>query len=134
MFERYTEKARRTIFFARYEASQFGSPYIESEHVLLGLLRESETLSARLLVNSPATVDTIRKRIENRTTFGGKIPISIDLPISEECQRILLHASEEAEGLGHKYVGTEHLLFGVLLEKDVLRDSRDVRKATHCSF
>src|ERR1700724_1323591 len=61
MFERYTEKARRTIFFARYEASQFGSLYIESEHVLLGLLRESKALSAKLLANSPATADSIRK-------------------------------------------------------------------------
>lgn len=117
MFERYTEKARRTIFFARYEASQFGSPYIESEHVLLGLLRESKALSARLLANSPATADTIRKQIEKHTTFGEKIPPSVDLPINEECQRILLHASEEAERLGHKHVCTEHLLLGVLLEK-----------------
>ena len=118
MFERYTEKARRTIFFARYEASQFGSPYIESEHVLLGLLRESKALSARLLANSTATVDTIRKQIEKHTTFGEKIPPSIDLPITEECQRILLHASEEAERMGHKYIGTEHLLLGLLLEKN----------------
>jgi hypothetical protein len=118
MFERYTEKARRTIFFARYEASQFGSPYIESEHVLLGLLRESKALSARLLANSPATVHTIRKQIEKHTTFREKIPTSVDLPINEECQRILLHASEEAERLGHKYVGTEHLLLGMLLEKE----------------
>ena len=104
MFERYTEKARRVIFFARYEASQFGSPYIESEHVLLGLLRESETLSARLLANSPATLDTIRRQIENHTTFGMKLPTSIDLPISEECQHILFQASEEAERLGHHVV------------------------------
>lgn len=117
MFERYTEKARRTIYFARYEASQFGSPYIESEHVLLGLLRESKTLSAKLFANSPATADTIRKQIEKHTTFGERIPASVDLPITEECQRILLHASEEAERLGHKYVGTEHVLLGVLLEK-----------------
>jgi ATP-dependent Clp protease ATP-binding subunit ClpC len=117
MFERYTEKARRTIFFARYEASHFGSPYVESEHVLLGLLRESKALSARLFANSPVTADTIRKQIEKHTTFGETIPTSVDLPINEECQRILLHASEEAERLGHKYVGTEHLLLGVLLEK-----------------
>ena len=117
-FERYTEKARRTISFARYEASQFGSPYIESEHVLLGLLRESKTLSAKLLANSPATVDTIRKQIESHTTVHEKIPTSVDLPIHEECQRILLHASEEAERLGHKYVGTEHLLLGLLLEEE----------------
>lgn len=118
MLERYTEKARRTIFFARYEASRFGSPYIETEHVLLGLLRENKALSAKLLANSPATVDTIRKQIERHTTANEKIPTSVDLPINEECQRVLLHASEEAERLGHKYVGTEHLLLGLLLEKE----------------
>ncbi len=79
MFERYTEKARRTILFARYEASEFGSPYIESEHVLLGLLRESKALSAKLLANSHATVDTIRKQIERHTTVHEKIPMSVRL-------------------------------------------------------
>ena len=64
MFERYTEKARRIIFFARYEASQFGSPYIETEHLLLGLLREDKTLTNRFL-RSRASVESIRKQIED---------------------------------------------------------------------
>jgi len=63
MFERYTEKARRVIFFARYEASQFGSPYIEAEHLLLGLLREDTALAGRLS-RSPLSPKTLRKRIE----------------------------------------------------------------------
>jgi len=63
MFERYTEKARRVIFFARYEASQFGSPYIETEHLLLGLLREDKALTNRFL-RSHSSVDSIRKQIE----------------------------------------------------------------------
>ena len=58
MFERYTEKARRVIFFARYEASQFGSPYIETEHLLLGLLREDKALTNRFL-RSHASVECI---------------------------------------------------------------------------
>ena len=61
MFERYTEKARRVIFFARYEASQFGSPYIETEHLLLGLLREDKALTNRFL-RSHASVESIRRR------------------------------------------------------------------------
>ena len=61
MFERYTEKARRVIFFARYEASQFGSPYIETEHLLLGLLREDKALANRFL-RSHAAIDSIRQR------------------------------------------------------------------------
>ena len=68
MFERYTEKARRVIFFARYEASQFGSPYIETEHLLLGLLREDKALTNRFL-RSHASVESIRKQIEGRTTI-----------------------------------------------------------------
>ena len=63
MFERYTEKARRVIFFARYEASQFGSPYIETEHLLLGLLREDKALTNRFL-RSHASVESIRIQIE----------------------------------------------------------------------
>lgn len=62
MFERYTEKARRVIFFARYEASQFGSPYIESEHLLLGLVREDKALNKRFL--RPGAIDDIRSVIE----------------------------------------------------------------------
>ena len=72
MFERYTEKARRVIFFARYEASQFGSPYIETEHLLLGLLREDKTLANRFL-RSHAAVDSIRKQIEGHTTVREKV-------------------------------------------------------------
>jgi hypothetical protein len=118
VFERYTEKARRVVFFARYEASQFGSPYIESEHLLLGFLRESKVDSARLFPSSSFIVDTIRKQIEAHTTLRKKILTSVDLPLSEECRRILLYASEEADHLSHKHIGTEHLLLGALREKD----------------
>lgn len=118
MFERYTEKARRVIFFARYEASAFGSPYIESEHLLLGFLRESKAFSAKLFSAPSFTVDDIRKEIEKHTTVGEKIPTSVDLPLSNECRRILHYASEEADRLGHKHIGTEHLVAGMLLEKD----------------
>ena len=79
MFERYTEKARRVIFFARYEASQFGSPYIETEHLLLGLLREDKALTNRFL-RSHASVESIRKQIEGHTTIREKVSTSVDLP------------------------------------------------------
>jgi hypothetical protein len=117
VFERYTEKARRVIFFGRCEASTFGSPYIESEHLLMGLLRESKALSAEFFSGPSFTVDIIRKEIERHTTVGEKIPTSVDLPLSNECRRILHHAAEEADRLGHKHIGTEHLLAGMLLEK-----------------
>jgi|ERR1035438_1523180 ATP-dependent Clp protease ATP-binding subunit ClpC len=80
MFERYTEKARRAIFFARYEASRSGSPYIASEHLLLGLLRESKALSGRLFDRPRSAVETIRKQIEKQTTFRKKTSTSVDIP------------------------------------------------------
>jgi uncharacterized damage-inducible protein DinB len=116
MFERYTEKARRVIFYARYEASQFGSPYIETEHLLLGLLREDKALSNRFL-RSQASVESIPKQIEGRTTIREKISTSVDLPLSNECKRVLAYAAEEAERLSHKHIGTEHLLLGLLREE-----------------
>ena len=116
MFERYTEKARRVIFFARYEASQFGSPYIESEHLLLGLIREDKALANRFL-RSHAAVESIRKQIEAHTTVREKVSTSVDLPLSHECKRVLAYAAEEAERLSHKHIGTEHLLLGLLREE-----------------
>ena len=93
MFERYTEKARRVIFFARYEASQFGSPYIETEHLLLGLLREDKALTNRFL-RSHASVESIRKQIEGHTTTREKVSTSVDLPLSNECKRVLAYAAD----------------------------------------
>ena len=98
MFERYTEKARRVIFFARYEASQFGSPYIETEHLLLGLLREDKALTNRFL-RSHGSVESIRKQIEGRTAIREKVSTSVDLPLSQESKRVLAYAAEEAERL-----------------------------------
>src|SRR6201986_548738 len=119
MFERYTEKARRVIFFARYEASEFGSPYIETEHLLLGLLREDKALTNRFL-RSHASVESIRKQIEGHTTIREKVSTSVDLPLSNECKRVLAYAAEEAERLSHKHIGTEHLLLGLLREEKCL--------------
>ena len=117
MFERYTEKARRVIFFARYEASQFGQSYIETEHLLMGLLREDKALTNRFL-RSHASVESIRKQVEANTAVREKISTSVDLPLSNECKRVLAYAAEEAERLGHKHIGTEHLLLGLLREEN----------------
>jgi len=117
MFEKYTEKARRVIFFARYEASQFGQPYIETEHLLLGLLREDKALTSRFLRASHASVELIRRQVEAHTTIRESISTSVDLPLSNESKRVLSYAGEEAQELGHKHVGTEHLLLGLLREE-----------------
>src|SRR5205809_2621690 len=116
MFERYTEKARRVIFFARYEASQFGSPYIETEHLLLGLLREDKALANRFL-RSHAAIESIRKQIEAHTTLREKVSTSVDLPLSHECKRVLAYAAEEAERLKQEHIGIEYILLGLLREE-----------------
>jgi ATP-dependent Clp protease ATP-binding subunit ClpC len=115
MFEIYTEKARRLIFFARYEASQFGTPYIETEHLLLGLLREDKALPNRFLGSHDA-IESIRKEVKGRTPVREKTSTSIDLPLSQECKRVLGYAAEEAERLSHKHIGMGHLLLGLLRE------------------
>src|SRR6516225_7477787 len=115
MFERYTERARRVIFFARFEASQFGSMTIESEHLLLGLLREDSNMSRHLLPQ-PVPTKEIKKLAEARLARREKVSTSIDLPLSAECQHILQYAAKEAEGLDHRHIGTEHLLLGILRE------------------
>jgi len=119
MFERYSEKARRTIFFARFEASAFGSPFIESEHILLGLLREDRTLSMRFITPGTSS-EALRKEIERHHPPRESIPTSVDLPLSNECKHILAYAAEESERLAHQVIGTEHLLLGILREQSCL--------------
>jgi ATP-dependent Clp protease ATP-binding subunit ClpC len=95
MFERYTDKARRVIFFARYEASTFGSPYIETEHILLAILREDKALTNRILPppgfpRSRNSAESIRKQIEAHTEIREKTSTSVDLPLSNESKRVLV--------------------------------------------
>ncbi len=118
MFERYTEKARRVIFFARYEASQFGASQIEAEHILLGLMREDKNLTSRFFSRSQTSIESIRKEIEGRTILRERISTSVDLPLSVEAKRVLAFAAEESERLGHRHIGTEHLLLGLLREEN----------------
>jgi hypothetical protein len=113
MFERYTEKARRVIFFARYEASNYGSPYIETEHLLLGLLREDHLLS-NLLAKEHIVETEIRAEIERRITRRERFSTSVEVPLSDECKRILKFAGDAAAKLGHRQVETGHLLLGIL--------------------
>jgi ATP-dependent Clp protease ATP-binding subunit ClpA len=119
MFERYTERARRVIFFARYEASQFGSVTIETEHFLLGLSREDKDLMNRFLGDT-FLPESIRKEIESLSEKRAKTSTSIDLPLSDECKRILAYANEETERLGARWLDTEHLLLGILREEACL--------------
>jgi ATP-dependent Clp protease ATP-binding subunit ClpA len=116
MFERYEEKSRRVIFFARYEAAQLGSPNIETEHILLGLMREDKDLAGRSL-GSSASAEAIRRQIEDHTQRREKIRTSADLPLSHQCKRVLAYGAEEAERMKHQRIGTQHLLLGLLREE-----------------
>jgi len=117
MFERYTERARRVLFFGRYEASQLGSVSIETEHLLLGLIREGKGLTSRIFARSHLSLESIRKEIEGRTVFRDKVSTSVEIPFSVETRRVLQAAAEEADRLLHNYIGTEHLLLGILREE-----------------
>ena len=118
MFERYTEKARRVIFFSRYEASQFGASQIEPEHILLGVIREDKKLAARFFEQTNAGVESIRKEIEGRATMRDRISTEIDLPLSDGAKRAISFAAEESDRLGNRHIGTEHLLLGLLREEN----------------
>jgi len=120
MFERYTESARKTLFFARYEASQTGSRAIETAHLLLGLLREVRGVVATIFDEAHASADEMRGEIKRRIVFGERFPPSVEIPFSAATKRVLERAAEEADRLLHSYIGTEHLLLALIAEN---RDS-----------
>ena len=113
MFERYTESARRTLFFARYEASELGSISIEPEHLLLGLLRDSRALSTLTQVSPEA----LRHEITKSVVVKAKLSTSVEIPFTNASKQVLQFAAEEADALRHDYIGTEHLLLGLLREE-----------------
>jgi len=121
-FEHLTEKARRTIFFARYEASQLGSSVIETEHLMLGVLREDKA-HLDLYLPSIDSIVTIRKQIEEHSAVhekslpGERLPARMNFPLSDECERVLAYAEEEAGKLGYERVIPAHLLLGLLREE-----------------
>lgn len=126
MFERYTESGRRVVFFARYEASQYGCRYIEPEHILLAIYREDKKLTNKLLAN--VTLEDIRKQVEARIEIRPATSTSIDLPLSTTSRQVLAYAAGEAERLAHTHIAPKHLLLALLREEDslaakVLRDN-----------
>src|SRR5438876_2415645 len=112
MFERYTEGARRTIFFALYEARRRGSPEIDTEHLLLGLLRDDKGLIRQVLLN--LDYESSYRDIAGAASPVATFPRSVDLPLSNHAKQVLKYACDEAERLNSKYIGTEHLLLGLL--------------------
>ena len=113
MFERYRQDARRAIFFARWQAQQAGSGYIEPEHLLLGLTHDADS-KANQLFSLAAQVESFRRQLGSNAS--AKSPTSVDLPLSNASKRVLAYTAEEAERLASKPIGTEHLLLGLLRE------------------
>jgi hypothetical protein len=113
VFDRFTEKARRVIFFARYEASRLGGEYVETEHILLALLREDTQLGA-VLRSSGTTGEQIRGQVEVQATREPKASTSVDMPLSEEGRRVLLLAAEEADSLSDESIDMPHLVLALL--------------------
>lgn len=114
MFERYTEHARRVIFHARHAASQSGSPMIETEHLLLGLLSEAGPLIPRLAPG--VSIEDVYRKIPRRPLIRKRIAAPLTMPLSVECKRILGRSAEEATRLNHSSIGAEHLLLAILHE------------------
>jgi ATP-dependent Clp protease ATP-binding subunit ClpC len=118
MFEKFTEKAKRILFLARYEASQQGSKVIGTEHILLGLLKEGEETTRELFTRANVSMDLLQAELERRNPAREKLSTSVEIPFSEETKKALQFAEEEAERLMHPHIGTEHLLLGLLRLED----------------
>jgi quinol monooxygenase YgiN len=118
MFERYTERARRALFFARYEASHLGGSVITSEHLLLGLLREGKGLTSRVFAENGLDYEAARQDVERAAAGQAKLATSVEMPLSADTKTALEGAAQEADGLKHAYIGTEHLLLGLLRQPD----------------
>ncbi|MFA6079140.1 MAG: ATP-dependent Clp protease ATP-binding subunit [Candidatus Omnitrophota bacterium] len=116
MFNRFTERARKVILLAKEEAKRFNHDYIGTEHILLGLVREGEGVAAAVLASFGLSPDKIRMEVEKLVQPGPSTVISGDLPFTPKAKKVIELAMDEARALGHNYIGTEHLLLGLIRE------------------
>ncbi|MCG2713615.1 MAG: ATP-dependent Clp protease ATP-binding subunit [Candidatus Omnitrophica bacterium] len=116
MFNRFTERARKVIILAKEEARRFNHDYIGTEHILLGLIREGEGVAAAVLQKLGVSLENIRLEVEKLVQPGPTTQIIGDIPFTPRAKKALELAAEEARSLGHNYIGTEHLLLGLIRE------------------
>ncbi len=116
MFNRFTERARKIIILAKEEARRFNHDYIGTEHILLGLIREGEGVAAAVLQNMGMSLETIRLEVEKLVQPGPTTQILGDIPFTPRAKKVLELSAEEARSLGHNYIGTEHILLGLIRE------------------
>jgi len=114
MFDRFTEDARRALFFARFEVSELGGPAIEAEHLLLGILRADQGPAPGLFEAAGFSYSEARAAIQTHQGTREKLSTSVEIPFTEEAKHVLDRAKEEADRLDHPDIGNEHLLLGIL--------------------
>ena len=117
MFERFTDQARRVVVLAQEEARMLGHNYIGTEHLLLGLLREGEGVAAKALESLGISLDAVRQQVKEIIGRGQQAP-SGHIPFTPRANEVLELAQREARALGHDYIGTEHILLGLIREDD----------------
>jgi hypothetical protein len=117
MFERFTERARQVVVLAQDEARHFGHTYIGTEHLVLGLLREEEGLAARVLTGFDLSVDGVRSYIQRVVGHGEGTTVG-QIPFTPRAKKVLDLALRDALSLGHNYIGTEHILLGLVRENE----------------
>ncbi|MEK6635388.1 MAG: Clp protease N-terminal domain-containing protein, partial [Planctomycetota bacterium] len=118
MFDRFTDRARKVMALAREEARRFNHEYIGTEHILLGLVKEGSGVAANVLQNLDIEMKKIRLEIEKIVQSGSDLVSVGQLPFTPRVKKVLEYAMEEARALGHNYIGTEHLLLGLLREQE----------------
>ncbi len=116
MFNRFTERARKVILLAKEEAKRFNHDYIGTEHILLGLIREGEGVASAVLQKMGLSFEKIRLEIEKLVQPGPATVVSGDIPFTPQAKKVIELAMDEARALNHNYIGTEHLLLGLLKE------------------
>ena len=117
MFERFTDRARRVVVLAQEEARMFNHNYIGTEHLLLGLIRESEGVAAKALESLGISLDVVRQQVEEIIGQGQQEP-SGHIPFTKRAKKALEMSLRESVQLGHNYIGTEHILLGLIREGD----------------
>ena len=118
MFERFTDRARKVMALANQEAQRFNHEYIGTEHVLLGLVKEGSGVGANVLKNLGVDLAKIRMEVEKQVKTGPDMVTMGKLPQTPRAKKVIEYAIEEARNLNHNYVGTEHILLGLLREQE----------------
>ncbi len=119
MWQRFTERARKVVFFAQEEAQKFGEGYVSTEHLLLGLVRETDSVAARVLERLGVSLSRIRAEVEKQLPRG-EAKQTQDMTLTPRAKRVIDLAYDEARNLNNNYIGTEHLLLGLIREGDGL--------------